>query len=91
MPNFLFALLVSLFARPLSVRSFVFSFLLPVIPACFAWDGAVTSARTYREGEFYAMQETLPDTSQYQWQFLTGPGAVVEYSMIVGRPSKELE
>ena len=85
-PNFIFALLVSLFARPLSLRSVAFSFLLPIIPACFAWDGAVTSARTYRESEFHAMVETLPETNHYQWQFLTVPGAVVEYSLIVGRP-----
>ena len=88
LPNFLFALLVGLFARPLSVRSIVFSFLVPIIPACFAWDGAVTSARTYREGEFHAMLETLPNTDSYRWQFLTVPGAVVEYSLIVGRPVK---
>lgn len=88
LPNFLFGLLVSVFARPLSVRGVVFSFLLPIIPACFAWDGAVTSARTYREYEFHAMLETLPQTSDYQWQFLTAPGAVVECSLIVGRPVK---
>ena len=87
-PNFLFGLLVSFYTRPLSLRSVVFSFVLPVIPACFAWDGAVTSARTYREGEFHAMVETLPKTNIYRWQFLTVPGAVVEYSLIVGRPLK---
>ena len=85
-PNFLFGLLVSAFVRPLSFRRVVFSFLLPVIPACFAWDGAVTSARTYREAEFHAMLETLPQTGDYNWQFLTVPGAVVEHSLIVGRP-----
>ena len=89
LPSFLFGLLVSVFARPLSVRSVVFSFLLPVIPACFAWDGAVTTARTYREDEFYAMLETLPKADHYRWQFLTVPGAVVEYSLIVGRPIKQ--
>ena len=88
LPNFLFGLLVSLFARPLSIRSVVFSFLLPVIPACFAWDGAVTSARIYREGEFHAMLATLPKTNRYRWEFRTVPGAVVEYSLIVGRPVK---
>jgi len=86
LPNFIFGLFVSVFARPLSIRGIVFSFLLPIIPACFAWDGAVTSARIYREGEFHAMLETLPKTDNYRWQFLTGPGPVVEYSLIVGRP-----
>ena len=88
LPNFLFGLLVSLFARPASVRSIVFSFFIPVIPACFAWDGAVTSARTYREEEFYAMLKTLPTTDNYRWEYLTAPGAVVEYSVMVGRPAR---
>ena len=85
-PNFLFGLLVSVFARPHSVRSVVFSFFLPIIPACFAWDGAVTSARIYQASEFRAMLETLPKTNSYQWQFLSVPGTVVEHSLIVGRP-----
>ena len=88
LPNFLFGLLVSLFARPLSLHSVVFSFLVPVIPACFAWDGAVTSARIYQEDEFQAMVETLPKTDSYRWEYLTAPGAVVEYSLIVGRPAR---
>ena len=87
LPNFLFGLLVSLFARPHSFRSVVFSFFLPIVPACFAWDGAVTSARTYRKGEVHSMLATLPKTDDYCWQYLTAPGAVVEYSLIVGRPA----
>ena len=88
LPSFLFGILVSVFARPFSFRSVVFSFLLPIIPACFAWDGAVTTARTYREGEFNAMLDTLPKNNHFRWQYLTVPGAVVEYSLIVGRPVK---
>lgn len=86
LPNFLFGLVVSLFARPVTARGFVFSFLLPVIPACFAWDGAVTSARTYREEEFYELLQTLPQSADYQWEFKTVPGYIVQHSLIVGRP-----
>ena len=85
-PNFLFGLLVSLFTWPVTVGGLVFSFLLPIIPACFAWDGAVTSARTYREAEFYDLIDTLPASEDYQWEFKTVPGAVVQHSLIVGRP-----
>jgi len=85
-PNFLYGLLVSLFTWPMSVRELVFSFLVPVIPACFAWDGAVTSARTYREAEFYDLVRTLPVSEDYQWEFKTVPGAVVQHSLIIGRP-----
>ena len=84
--NFLFGLLVSLFARPVTVHGLAFSFLLPIIPACFAWDGAVTSARTYREAEFYELVKTLPTRDDYQWEFKTVPGAVVQCSLMVGRP-----
>lgn len=86
LPNFLFGLVVSLFARPVTARGFVFSFLLPIIPACFAWDGAVTSARTYREAEFYELIQTLPKREDYQWEFKTVPGIVGQHSLIVGRP-----
>ena len=80
---------MSLFARPVTARSLVFSFLLPVIPACFAWDGAVTSARTYREEEFYELLQTLPQSADYQWEFKTVPGYIVQHSLIVGRPTAQ--
>ena len=85
-PNFLFGLLVSLFTWPVTVWGLVFSFLIPIIPACFAWDGAVTSARTYREAEFYDLVQTLPASEDYQWEFKTVPGATVQHSLIIGRP-----
>lgn len=85
-PNFLFGLLVSIFVRPVTFRGGVFSFLLPIIPACFAWDGAVTSARTYREAEVDELVQTLPISDDYQWEFKTVPGAAVQYSLIIGRP-----
>ena len=84
-PNFLYGLLVSLFTWPLTIREAVFSFLIPIIPACFAWDGAVTSARTYREVEFYDLMKTLPASKDYQWEFKTVPGAIVQHSLIIGR------
>ena len=85
-PNFLFGLLVSLFTWPVTVRGLVFSFLVPIIPACFAWDGAVTSARTYREAELYDLVRTLPASQDYQWEFKTVPGLIVQHSLIIGRP-----
>ena len=85
-PNFLYGLLVSLFTWPLTIRWLVFSFLIPIIPACFAWDGAVTSARTYREAEFNDLMKTLPASKDYQWEFKTVPGAIVQHSLIIGRP-----
>ena len=45
--NLIFGFFVAACIRPMSLKHFSFSFLIPIIPVLFAWDGAVSNARTY--------------------------------------------
>ena len=65
--NFLVALFITPFARPLTVKQLLFTYALPVIPFCFAWDGAVSNARTYTLGDMATLLEGL-QSDGYTWE-----------------------
>jgi len=65
--NFIFALVVSLMVRPMSWQQIVFTFLIPIIPICFAWDGAVSNTRTYTLNDMDELLEGL-HADNYQWE-----------------------
>lgn len=79
--NFVFGLAVAAAMRPMTVGRFCLSFLLPVLPACFAWDGAVSNARTYTVADLEELTSQLPTSDfAYRW----------EIGQIDARPSKQL-
>lgn len=57
--NFITAFVVSLLARPMTWQQIVFTFLIPIIPITFAWDGAVSNARTYTLDDMDILLEGL--------------------------------
>lgn len=63
----LLVLLVTPFVRPFTFRQFFFTYVLPILPICIAWDGAASNARTYTEGD---LQEMLKDlrAPDYSWE-----------------------
>jgi hypothetical protein len=65
--NFLFALFVSLKVRPMTWRQIVFTWLIPILPICFAWDGAVSNVRTYSLSDLDELLVGL-DGSDYRWE-----------------------
>ena len=64
---FLMALFITPFARPVTVKQLFFTYALPVIPLCFAWDGAVSNARTYTLSDMAALLEGL-QSDDYTWE-----------------------
>jgi hypothetical protein len=66
----LLVLLVTPFVRPFTFRQFFFTYVLPVLPICIAWDGAASNARTYTESD---LQEMLKDLTapDYSWEIGT--------------------
>ena len=44
---FLMALFITPFVMPLTWKQIVFTYIIPIIPFVFAWDGSVSNARTY--------------------------------------------
>ncbi|QIX62227.1 hypothetical protein HER32_13975 [Hymenobacter sp. BT18] len=67
LPNFLMALFITPFARPLTLRQLFFTYIVPVIPLCFTWDGAVSNARTYTLADMAMLLEGL-QAADYTWE-----------------------
>lgn len=65
--NFIFALFVSPLARPMTWQQIVFTYLIPIIPICFAWDGTVSNTRTYTVSDMDELLEGF-DSDNYQWE-----------------------
>lgn len=65
--NFLMALFITPLARPMTVQQLLFTYLIPVIPLCFAWDGAVSNARTYTLDDLEKLLEGL-ESDSYKWE-----------------------
>ena len=65
--NLISSLFVSLMTRPFTLQQFVFTYLIPILPICFAWDGAVSNARTYTLNDLDELLEGL-ESEGYKWE-----------------------
>jgi len=65
--NIICSLFVSAFARPYSFQQFVFAYIIPIIQINFAWDGAVSNARTFTLKDMDILLEGL-DSDDYLWE-----------------------
>ena len=64
---FLMAFVLTLFVRPLTWKQIIFTYLLPIIPFCFAWDGAVSNVRTYTLNDLEILLKGLR-IEDYKWE-----------------------
>jgi hypothetical protein len=65
--NIITSLFISLLARPVTWQQIVFTFFIPIIPVVFAWDGAVSNARTYTLEDMDLLLEGL-HSENYSWE-----------------------
>ncbi len=65
--NFIMAFLITPFVRPLTWKQIIFTYLLPIIPLFFAWDGAVSNVRTYTLKDLDVLLEGLY-SDDYRWE-----------------------
>lgn len=65
--NFVITLFITPLVRPMSWHQIVFTYLMPIIPICFAWDGAVSNARTYTLSDLDELMEGL-ESENYTWE-----------------------
>ncbi|WP_437302653.1 hypothetical protein [Sorangium sp. So ce388] len=65
--SFLMCFFITPLARPMTARQLIFTYLIPVIPLCFAWDGAVSNARTYTLDDLDELLKGLGDEG-YRWE-----------------------
>ena len=68
--NIIMCFFITPFVRPLTWQQLLFTYLIPIIPICFAWDGAVSNARTYTVED---MNELLSNVrcENYNWDIHT--------------------
>lgn len=64
---FIMALFLTPFVRPLTWKQIIFTYLIPVIPMFFAWDGAVSNVRTYTLEDLDILLEGL-ESDEYRWE-----------------------
>ena len=61
-------LLSTPFLRPFELRRLLLTYVLPVLPACVAFDGAVSCLRTWTDEEWLAMARRVPNAHRFDWQ-----------------------
>lgn len=66
--TFLMVFFITPFVRPMSWQQLIFTYLIPIIPLCIAWDGAVSNARTYTLTDLDEILAQLPPTDNYVWK-----------------------
>ncbi|WP_441292959.1 hypothetical protein ACSRUE_23540 [Sorangium sp. KYC3313] len=85
--NFVMCLLITPMARPMTVRQLVFTYIVPIIPLCFAWDGAVSYARIYTLDDLDELLSGLR-SEDYRWEKgVTGGRAKKLY--LLGIPTRD--
>jgi hypothetical protein len=73
----------------LTIGRFLSTYLVPVAPAMFAWDGAVSAIRMYTADELLAIARSVPST-QYEWNAgrfeVPGPYGPMPTTYLIGEP-----
>ena len=65
--NFITAFFITPFTKGLTWQQVIFTYFIPVIPFAFAWDGAVSNARTYTLTDLDILLQQIPSEG-YRWE-----------------------
>lgn len=60
------SMLMTPFVKPLTGRQLIFTYLIPIIPICYAWDGQASLPRMYSQKDVEELLNGL-DTDNYKW------------------------
>jgi hypothetical protein len=83
--NAINCLFITPMSRPLTLLQVIFTYIIPLIPLFFAWDGAVSNARTYTKKDFDILLKDLR-SHDYHWEYGKVPG-VFRKSYLLGTPT----
>lgn len=83
--NILMALVLTPLVRPLTVSQLFFTYLFPIIPLTFAWDGVVSNARTYTEDDIKELLKEV-DSTGYHWEIRLIGGGSMKKICVLGWP-----
>lgn len=64
---YLSCFLLTLRVRPLTPRQLFFTYVIPLVPLCYAWDGQASMPRLYTFEDLDELLEGLP-TDGYRWE-----------------------
>ena len=64
---FIMSLFMTLFVKPFTWKQFLFTYPIPIIPICYAWDGQATLLRTYTFKDIEYLIQDFKDDS-YTWE-----------------------
>ena len=60
-------LFITFKVRPLTLTQLVFTYLIPIVPLCFAWDGQASMPRLYTLEDMDELLDGL-DAPDYVWE-----------------------
>jgi hypothetical protein len=85
----LMVLFMTPFVRPLNWQQIVFTYLIPFIPLCYAWDGQASLPRMYATKDVEYLISTL-ETTSYNWKLghATRKSGKKMGNFILGTPSQ---
>jgi hypothetical protein len=66
-PAGLMTLFLTLKVRPVQIGQLLCTYIIPILPFCIAWDGAVSNARTYTEDDLQQLIAKL-NVEDYSWE-----------------------
>ncbi|WP_347922784.1 class I SAM-dependent methyltransferase [Pontimicrobium sp. SW4] len=61
-------LFITPLVKPLTLKQIIFTYLIPIIPICFAWDAVITSGRIYRLDDLNLLLKGLDNDENYTWE-----------------------
>jgi hypothetical protein len=76
-------LLLTPFVRPFRWSRLILTYLIPIFPLVFFWDGLISNLRTYNIDELKEMAAEFPN---YQWDICELQGSALGIPSIVGWP-----
>jgi hypothetical protein len=75
---------------PFSVLRFIFTFIFPVIPFVFAFDGCVSTLRTYSDDDIKAMIKKSPNSESFEWSVGCKWIGLVPLRYCIGYPKQKI-
>ena len=76
------------FFKPRSWQRFFWTYVIPVIPFCIAFDGVGSNLRAYAPDELLELVSRVPGQEKFEWQSGMAPGGVpgVSVTYLIGVP-----
>ncbi len=84
--SFITCLIITPMAKGITIPQVIFTYLIPIIPICFAWDGAVSNARTYTMNDIEIILSKIRKPN-YTWEPGVLKGKRSKKMYLIGYPA----